>query len=256
MTDDSPRTGRSMWWVPVSVVVAAAALVAGILVIDRGGEEAAPTGQDSDTSEGSDTSGTQAREAASDVQGPEQAAFTEAETRDEDDLQAVGPIDAPVVLVVFSDYQCPYCATWSQDTLPTMMDYVETGEMRIEWRDVNVFGDASEQAAKGAHAAGLQDSYWEFHDELFAGGEHRPASGLTAEALTETANDLGLDADQFQQDMGSDETQEKVDAYAQMGLDLGAFSTPAFLVGGEPIVGAQPTDVFVEAVDSALAAQG
>lgn len=256
MTDDSPRTGRSRWWVPVSVVVAAAALVAGILVIDRGGEEAAPTGQDSDTSEGSDTSGTQAREAASDVQGPEQAAFTEAETRDEDDLQAVGPIDAPVVLVVFSDYQCPYCATWSQDTLPTMMDYVETGEMRIEWRDVNVFGDASEQAAKAAHAAALQDSFWEYHDALFADGEHRPESELTADALTETAGDLGLDTAQFEEDMDSEETQEKIDVYAQMGLDLGAFSTPTFLVGGEPIVGAQPTDVFIETVDSALAAQG
>ena len=256
MTDDSPRTGRSMWWIPVTVVVAAAALVAADPRVDRDGDAAAPTGQDSDTSEGSDTSGTQAHEAASDVQGPEQAAFTEAETRDEDDIQAIGPIDAPVVLVVFSDYQCPYCATWSQDTLPTMMDYVETGEMRIEWRDVNVFGDASEQAAKAAHAAALQDSFWEYHDELFADGEHRPESELTADALTETAGDLGLDTAQFEEDMGSEETQEKIDVYAQMGLDLGAFSTPTFLVGGEPIVGAQPTDVFIETVDSALAAQG
>lgn len=55
--------------------------------------------------------------------------------------------------------------------------------------------------------------------------------------------------------MESEDTQEMVDVYAQTGLDLGAFSTPTFLVGGEPIVGAQPTDVFVETVDAALAAQ-
>ena len=250
MTARSTRHRRRRWWIPATVVVAAAALVTAVLVVDRDGDAAAPSAQTTETS------GTQAHDAATDVQGPEQAAFTEAETRDEGDIQAIGPVDAPVVLVVFSDYQCPDRATRANDTLPVMMEHVDSGDMRIEWRDVNVFGDASEQAAKGAHAAGLQDSYWEFHDELFAGGEHRPASGLTAEALTETANDLGLDADQFQQDMGSDETQEKVDAYAQMGLDLGAFSTPAFLVGGEPIVGAQAHGRVRQAVDSALAAQG
>lgn len=252
MAAHSQHSRRSRWWIPATVLVTAAALVIAILAIDRGSadEGGEPAAQDADTS------GTQERDAASEVQGPEQAAFTEAETRDEGDPQAIGPVDAPVVLVVFSDYQCPYCAQWSQDTLPTMMDYVDSGDVRIEWRDVNVFGDASEQAAKGAYAAALQDSYWEFHDALFEGGEHRPEGELTADALSETAGDLGLDTARFEQDMSSDETQEKVDVYAQMGLDLGAFSTPTFLVGGEPIVGAQPTDVFVEAVDSALAAQG
>ncbi len=252
MNAHAPHPGRTRWWIPVTVVLTAAAIVIAILVIDR----ADGSGDDGPAAQGSDSAGSQQQEAASDVQGTEQAAFTEAETRDEGDLQAVGPVEAPVVLVVFSDYQCPYCATWSQDTLPTMMDYVETGEMRIEWRDVNVFGDASEQAAKAAYAAALQDSYWEYHDALFADGEHRPADQLTADALTDTAGDLGLDTAQFEQDMDSEETQEEIDVYAQMGLDLGAFSTPTFLVGGEPIVGAQPTDVFVETVDSALAAQG
>lgn len=250
MSAHSQHVRRSRWWVPLTVVVVAVAVVVAILVVDRDGEDdASPSAQDSDST------GTQGQDAASDVQGPEQAAFTEAETRDEDDLQAIGPVDAPVVLVVFSDYQCPYCATWSHDTLPTMMEYVDSGDMRIEWRDVNVFGDASEQASKAAYAAALQDSYWEFHDELFAGGEHRSESGLSAEALTETADQLGLDTAQFEEDMESEDTQDMVDVYAQTGLDLGAFSTPTFLVGGEPIVGAQPTDVFVETVDAALAAQ-
>ncbi|SMY11643.1 DsbA family protein [Brevibacterium jeotgali] len=250
MAARSPRP-RSRWWIPVTVVVAAAALVLAILVIDRGDVDEA----DESVAQDSDTAGAQEHSAATDVEHPEHAAFTEAETRDEDDVQAIGPVDAPVVLVVFSDYQCPYCASWSADTLPSMMDYADTGDLRIEWRDVNVFGDASEQAAKAAHAAGRQGSFWEFHDELFTGGEHRSPDDLTAEALTDTAEGMGLDTAQFDEDLESDETQEAIDEYAQMGVELGAFSTPAFLVGGEPIVGAQPTDVFTEAVDTALAAQ-
>ncbi|GAA4516910.1 DsbA family protein [Brevibacterium yomogidense] len=259
MPAHAPRTGIGRWWIPVTVVLAAAALILTILVVNSGSDDdgatASPEGGGTQSAE-SEGSGSQARDAASEVQGPEQGAFTEAETRDEDDVQAIGPVDAPVALVVFSDYQCPYCAEWSQETLPTMMEYVEDGDMRIEWRDVNVFGDASEQAAKAAHAAALQDAYWEYHDALFADGEHRPESGLTADALTDLADDLGLDTDRFREDMDSQETQETVEAYAQTGLDLGAFSTPTFLVGGEPIVGAQPTDVFVDAVDTALTAQG
>lgn len=257
MSAHVPRTRR--WWIPLTVVLAAAALIVTILVVDRSADDDGATASPDSGTQSADPaaehSGSQARDAASEVQGPEQAAFTEAETRDEGDIQAIGPVDAPVALVVFSDYQCPYCATWSQDTLPLMMEYAEDGDLRIEWRDVNVFGDASEQAAKAAHAAAFQDSYWEYHDALFAGGEHRSQSELSADALTELADDLGLDTARFQEDMDSDQTQEEVDAYAQMGLDLGAFSTPTFLVGGEPIVGAQPTDVFLQAVDAALTAQ-
>jgi protein-disulfide isomerase len=252
----SPRiapSGLRRWWFPLTVLLAAAALVVTILVIDRsadartdaGAEPAAQHNQEAEAQNG---------DAATEVQDPERAAFTEAETRDEDDLQAIGPVDAPVALVVFSDYQCPYCAAWSTDTLPTMMEYVDAGQMRIEWRDVNVFGSESEQAAKAAHAAAQQDEFWEFHDALFAGGEHRSADQLSAEALIELADEQGLDTAQFEEDMESPETQAAVEAYAQMGLDLGAFSTPTFLVGGEPIVGAQPTVVFVDAVEAALAA--
>ena len=236
------------WWIPATVGAIAVALVLMILVIDRDGEDgstptAGGTGPESDV-------------VVTEVADPEQSDLGDVDSGEESDPMSDGPVDAPVKLVIFSDYQCPYCAEWSQETLPTMMEYVDDGDMRIEWRDVNVFGDASEQAAKAAHAAALQDAYWEYHDALFADGEHRPESGLTADALTDLADDLGLDTDQFREDMDSPETQETVEAYAQTGLDLGAFSTPTFLVGGEPIVGAQPTDVFVDAVDAALASQG
>ena len=175
------------------------------------------------------------------------------ERHDAEDPLAIGPVDAPVTMVVFSDYQCPFCASWSTDTLPSMLEYVDDGQARIEWRDVNVFGPESERASKAAYAAAVQDQFWEYHAELYAGGEIRGPQELSEEALIELAGELGLDTAQFASDMASDEIAEQVETNQQLGHDIGAYSTPAFVVNGQPMVGAQPTEVFVDAMDSALA---
>ena len=127
----------------------------------------------------------------------------------------LGDVDAPVTLVMFSDYQCPYCATWNEETLPTMMEYVDKGDLRIEMRDLAVFGEESERAARAAYAAGLQGKYWEFHNAMFEGGEHPPKSELDDDSLVSTAKDLGLDPTKFKGDMNSVDAHEEFDANAQ-----------------------------------------
>src|SRR5699024_3609369 len=165
------------WWIPATVGAIAVALVLMILVIDRDGEDgstptAGGTGPESDVvvaaaaapeqcgvGEGGEDGSTPAAGGpgpesdvvVTEVADPEQSALGEVGSDEESDPMSDGPADAPVKLVVFSDYQCPYCAAWSQDTLPKMFDYVDSGDLRIEWREVNVFGSASEQAAKGAY---------------------------------------------------------------------------------------------------------
>lgn len=183
----------------------------------------------------------------------DQVDLTHVEQRDPDDPLAIGGVDAPVTLVVFSDYQCPYCASWSEDTLPAMMDYVDVGDLRIEWRDLNVYGALSEQASKASFAAGLQDKFWQFHDELFLDGEIRSEGQLTQDAMLEIADNLGIDTEQFIEDMRSDVVNEQIQANEALGTDLGAYSTPAFVLGGQPMLGAQPTNVFVDAMEDALA---
>lgn len=209
----------------------------------------------------SQTSGSQQGDAAasqtSEAQGESEAPdLTQFERRDAGDLLAAGPVDAPVGMIVFSDYQCPYCAQWNQHTLPTMMEYAERGDLRIEWRDLNVFGPESDRASQASYAAALQGKFWEYHDALLANGEKRSASELSEDALIALAEELGLDAEQFAADLVSDETRAEIERNQQLGFSLGAASTPVFLLGGVPISGAQPTEVFVQAFEHALAKQG
>lgn len=239
----SESRGARAWLTPILVVVGAIVLITAVLsgaAGGRDGDDAAPT---SETSDASTPTG-------------EEPDLTALETRDPDDVQAIGPVDAPVALVVYSDYQCKFCAQWTHDTLPDMLEYVDAGDLRIEWRDVNVFGEASERAARAARAAGLQDQYWEYHDALFADGKHRSERELTEDKLVELAADLGLDEDRFRADLTSEEVATDVQQMAMEGRSIGVSSTPAFILGGEPVLGAQPTGVFVDLMESALADHG
>lgn len=242
MAEQKTRATRA-WVIPVAVV-AVAALLIGFVLWQQNTNQQAATEHAPQTSPGPESG------------QPQQPDLTEIERRDPADVQAIGPVDAPVGLVVFSDYQCPYCAAWNHDTLPAMLDYVDAGQLRIEWRDINVFGTASERAARAAYAAGLQDGYWDYHHALFPDGEHLPESALTEDALITLAVDLGLDRNQFASDLNSPEVSQAVTETAREGMSLGVTSTPVFLLGGQPLVGAQPTEVFTQAMDAALEGAG
>lgn len=234
MTDKTASRLRT-WMTPAIIIIVAVLLI--VVVVTQGIDDRPSTDQTPS-------------ESKAQVEQPE---LSDIERRDPDDLLAFGPLDAPVGLVVYSDYQCPFCAAWNQDTLPELMPYVESGQLRIEWRDVNVFGPASERAARAAYAAAIQNRYWDYHDALFPEGEHLPESKLTGEAPIGLADELGLDVEQFAADMSSNEAMEEAQHNEQEGRDLGVTGTPAFILGGQPMIGAQPTQAFLDALDTALA---
>lgn len=244
------------WLVPTLVVIIAVLLIAVVLLMYRGNASetaegaaaTAPAGSDSGSASGT-ASGTDSGSGAADSD------LTSVEARDPSDPVAVGDVNAPVGLVVFSDYQCPFCAKWSDETLPQMMKHVEDGNLRIEWREVNIFGEPSERGARAAYAAGLQDSYLEYHNALFANGEKPSEELLSKDGLIELAGELGLDVSKFTEDFQSPETAAAIAQHQQLGIDLGAYSTPAFLLGGQPIMGAQPASVFEAAFEQSLAAK-
>ncbi|MFI7391124.1 DsbA family protein [Streptomyces tendae] len=176
--------------------------------------------------------------------------------RDTSDPLAVGPADAPVVLIEYSDFQCPFCGQFARTTEPELLrSYVEKGILRIEWRNFPIFGEESERAALAGWAAGQQKKFWEFHEVAYSKPRKRNSGAFDAEHLLAMAREAGVpDLERFQADMASDQARDAVLEDQEEGYHLGVTSTPAFLVNGKPILGAQPTDTFTSAVETAARA--
>lgn len=167
----------------------------------------------------------------------------------EDDDPAKGPEDAPIVIVEFSDFRCPYCARFFDQTLNPLFELYE-GQIRLVYRDFPVVG--GEQAAEAAECADDQGVFWEYHDLLF---ENQGALSST-DALIELAGQLDdVDVDQFAQCVEDRVHTGEVEADFADGLAYGVRGTPAFFINGRPVVGAQPITAFRQVIDSILAEQ-
>ncbi|MFH9395227.1 DsbA family protein [Streptomyces sp. NPDC017556] len=173
--------------------------------------------------------------------------------RDASDALAVGRADAPVVMIEYSDFQCPFCGRFARETKPELLRrYVDEGTLRIEWRNFPVFGEESQQAALAGWAAGRQKKFWEFHDVVYAEPRERNSGEFSADRLAAMAREAGVpDLAKFRSDMASDQAREAVEKDQDEGFGLGVSSTPAFLVNGKPILGAQPTSTFEDAIEAA-----
>ncbi|WP_406723182.1 DsbA family protein [Streptomyces althioticus] len=173
--------------------------------------------------------------------------------RDGDDPLALGSPDAPVVLIEYSDFQCPFCGRFARETKPDLVrDYVDKGILRIEWRNFPVFGAESDQAARAGWAAGQQNRFWQFHDEAYAEPRRRNAGDFSEDNLLAMARKAGVkDLARFEKDMASEAARQAVTRDSEEGYGIGVTSTPAFLINGRPVLGAQPTDVFTDIIDEA-----
>ena len=171
--------------------------------------------------------------------------------RNPDDTLAVGEPNAPVQMIMYSDFQCGFCALWTTNTLPVLMEkYVEPGDLRIEFREANVFGEESVKAARAAAAAGEQGKFLEFQKALYPGG--KPMKSFPEDKMVELAEELGLDAEKFKADMGSQKIADLVAQHQHKAAELGVTSTPMFIVGTQPVSGAQPTEQFELIVEQQL----
>lgn len=171
------------------------------------------------------------------------------------DPTALGDPQAPVVLVEYSDLRCPFCGIYARDTLPLLVkEYVNTGKLRVEWRDFPVFGQESVDAAVADRAAGEQGKFWQFNAATYAHAPQRAHLELTKASLMQLARDVGVpDMARFEKDLTSPVLLARVQADAKEAYSIGASGTPLFLVNGSAISGAQPVAVFRQVIDNALA---
>ncbi len=184
------------------------------------------------------------------AQSQQQGIGVDLARRDADDPRAKGDVDAPVVLVEYEDFRCPFCGVHARDTQPELQKYVDDGTLRIEFRDLAIFGKQSTRAAAASRAAAAQGKFWEFHDAVYADAPDRGHADLPDSTLIDYAKQIGVqDLGQFKTDMNSDATAAAIQDDAQEAYGIGASSTPLFLVNDEPILGAQPAAVFIEKIE-------
>lgn len=192
--------------------------------------------------------------AAQGLTAEQEAFLLDLQRRDADDVMALGDVDAPVVLIEYSDFRCPFCAQWATEVKPELQSYLDDGTLRIEYHDVALLGPESVNAAVGARAAGEQGKYWEFHDALFAetaAGDH---PDMPADKLIELATEVGIpDLEMFEERLGSADLIKAVEDETASARELGISSTPTFIVNTAIVQGAQPTDVFTATVKSEAA---
>lgn len=162
-----------------------------------------------------------------------------------------GSDKAPVTLIEFSDFQCSFCRKFWQTTLPLIeKKYISTGKVKFVYRHFAILGKHSVASAQAAECAGEQGKFWPYHDKLFASAASPFA--FSDGKLKGYARDLGLSTQRFNQCLDSGKYLKKVEGETATAAFLGARGTPAFLLNGQLITGAQPFEVFEAAIEKEL----
>jgi len=166
-----------------------------------------------------------------------------------DDDYVWGKDNAPVTIVEWSDYECPYCeAFYTQTEAQIMKNYVDTGKVKFVYRDFPLsFHPQAQKAAEAAECAGEQGKYKEMHDTLFEKGVQVGVTGFK-----QYAQDLGLDTGKFNTCLDTGAMAGEVAKDMADGQAVGIQGTPGFIINGKLVSGAQPYQVFQQAIESAL----
>ena len=166
-----------------------------------------------------------------------------------------GSPTAPVWVIEVSDFQCPYCKQWHDQTYQKVRDeYVRTGKARLAFINYPLAQHAHAwPAAESAMCAGSQGKFWEMHDALFVNQSKWAALPSAAPLFDSLARATGVDVTRWRQCVQSGKMKAWIQADYDRAHAAGAASTPTFIVGDRIMVGAQPIENMRSAIDSALA---
>ncbi len=182
-----------------------------------------------------------------------------------DDDPVLGDKNAKVTLIDFTDYECPFCKRYYDETFSQIKrDYIDTGKMKYVVRDLPLSFHANAhkeaQAAECAREQGGDEAYFKYHDEIFKRTTSN-GTGIALDKLSVIANDLGLSGDTLQSCLDADKFKAEVDKDLADASAVGATGTPTFFIGkstsdgiitGTKIVGAQPYSAFQAEIDKQL----
>jgi len=168
-----------------------------------------------------------------------------------DDDPSLGKEDAPVTIVEFSDFQCPFCGRFEKDTFGKIKEeYIDTGKVKLVFRDfpLTSIHPYAQKAAEASECADEQGKFWKYHDKLFENQE-----ALTVDDLKKYADDLNLNNDKFEKCLDNGDMEKEVQNDIDDGTKYSVTGTPAFFINGVILEGAQPFENFKKIIDEELA---
>ncbi|NOX71204.1 MAG: DsbA family protein [Candidatus Micrarchaeota archaeon] len=166
-----------------------------------------------------------------------------------DDDAVKGDPNAPVTIVEWSDFQCPFCGRFFRETLTQIEEnYIKTGKVKLVYRDFPLsFHQYAQKAAEAAECAGEQGKFWEMHDKLFSEGVD---GGV--DTYKRYAQQIGLDAGEFNNCLDAGKMASEIAKDIKDGQANGIRGTPGFIINGKLVSGAQPYANFKAIIDAAL----
>jgi len=169
----------------------------------------------------------------------------------------IGNAGANVWLIIVSDFQCPYCKNWHDETWDALRkEYVETGKIRVAYVNLPLSMHRNAlPAAQAAMCAAVQGKFWPMQDALFRTQQEWKGAVDPAPAFEALAREAGANADSLRACVTSGAMRPLIQGDEDRATKAGAQSTPTFFVGGKPVIGAQPLAAFREALDAALSAK-
>ena len=164
-----------------------------------------------------------------------------------------GDPNAPVTIIEFADFQCPYCGQFFTET-ESQIDkaYIKGGKVRFAFFNFAFLGPESNWAAEAAECAADQNKFWEYHDKLYGSQSGENEGAFNKDNLKKFAEDLGLDTSAFNECFDAGKYTQLVQDQSSPASSIGVRSTPTFLINGQAIVGAQPFEIFQQTIDSLL----
>lgn len=168
----------------------------------------------------------------------------------EDDDPVLGNPDAPVVIVEFADFQCPFCKRLYEDAEAKVISkYVKTGKAKLVYRDfpLSSIHGMAQKAAEAAECADEQGEFWPYHDLLYD-----RQNDLSAANFKAWAQELGLDKNKFNECLDSGKYADEVQKDFKDGQTVGVSGTPATFVNGRIITGAVPFEKFEQIIEEEL----
>ncbi|HZX08794.1 DsbA family protein, partial [Kribbella sp.] len=170
------------------------------------------------------------------------------------DPLALGRADAPVAIVEYADFRCPFCAKFTRETLPELVrQYVDKGLVRYEFRDLPMFGEESWQGSIAGRAAARQGRFWEFLHAVHQAAPEHGHPPLPRTTLIGFAKKAGVpDLARFERDLSDRDLRKAVESDAQEAQQLGLTSVPFFAIDNVAVSGAQPISVFQQVIDERL----